>query len=40
MLDLGSEHVTDTNDKTEHVYLWGHKKRKAKISKALFGEES
>lgn len=44
MLDLGSKGVTDMNDKTaglyEHVYLQGQKKRKAKISKALFEEES
>ena len=44
MPDLASKCVTDTNDKTaglyEHVYLQGQKKRKAKISKVLFGEES
>lgn len=44
MPDLGSKRVTDTNDKTaglyEHVYLQGQKKRKAKISKVLFGGES
>lgn len=42
--DLGSKHVTDTNDETaglyEHVYLQGQKKREAKISKVLFRGES